>query len=189
MTEEQAYLSLSINLRRPVTVLCSISGDSDRCLRNSCSPISHTEQILATFLTYFTSRSKAIPRIINIWSQKSCHVLWTRDKNTTKSGLWPTNADIFSAMCISHSFLIRSYRFAPSLCRQRSPAACSTKTIIKYSNANVGAWILQCQQQKYNLIEFLNITRKFLLEKNSCDSILQNRPCIIFEVFWQFWLT
>lgn len=101
------YLSFSIILKRPVTVLCSTSGDNERCLRKSCNPMSHSDRTLGVCFTYVLSRYKAIPRINNIWSQRSCQHLSTSDKKTTKSGLWPTKDCNAADMCNSHSFSIR----------------------------------------------------------------------------------
>jgi hypothetical protein len=101
------YLSLSIIRRRPVTVLCWTSGDSERCFRKSCRPMSHNDRILEFCFTYVLSSHKAISRIINIWSQWSCQHLSTRDRNTTKSWLCPTKDCSAADMCTSHSFSIR----------------------------------------------------------------------------------
>ena len=105
--KQWTYLSLSIIRRRPVTVLCSTSGDNERCLRKSCKPMSHNDRTFAVCFTYVLSRYKAIPRIINIWSQRSCQHLSTRDRKTTKSGLWPTKDCSAADICASHSFSIR----------------------------------------------------------------------------------
>lgn len=101
------YLSRSINLRRPVTVLCSTSVKNERCLRKSCKPMSHKDRTFGVCLTYVLSRYSAIPRIISIWSQKSCQHFSTRHKNTTKSGLCPTNDCSAVDICTSHSLWIR----------------------------------------------------------------------------------
>lgn len=98
------YLSLSIIFNSAKTVLCSTSEARERCLRKSSKPMSHNERTFGVCFTYVLSKYNAIPRIISIWSQKSCQHFSTREKNyqiftLAYQSLQSSRYELFAFLC------------------------------------------------------------------------------------------